>query len=188
MTLRKSPTCSQTDTLDTASLAAPKRRLGLLLACSEVWLLLAAITIGSGFRALIWKSGPYDRFGIDCGRVFAVVEWWGPGFELALASRASEPGWRFDSPAPFDKMVLWPHRLPFWGGTLLSLPLWIPLGLAALALWRAWAKPCRRIESRCPCGYELTGNISGRCPECGRHCETRFTTSSCVETTKSRSV
>lgn len=47
------------------------------------------------------------------------------------------------------------------------VPLWIPfvvIGACVLLLWRR----ARRTPPRCcqRCGYELTGNVSGRCPEC----------------------
>ena len=58
-----------------------------------------------------------------------------------------------------------------------SIPLWVVivssaglgLGLTAVPLLirslRAWR---RRAVGHCPtCGYDLTGNVSGRCPECG---------------------
>jgi hypothetical protein len=51
---------------------------------------------------------------------------------------------------------------------VLYLPLWVPLLIstsAAVLLWRS----SRRIpDDHCrKCGYDLTGNVSGRCPECG---------------------
>ena len=51
--------------------------------------------------------------------------------------------------------------------TYTQIPVWSPLALTALLtaflFWRA-----RRIPpGHCPCGYDLTGNVSGTCPECG---------------------
>jgi hypothetical protein len=49
------------------------------------------------------------------------------------------------------------------------IPLWILLALIALPTAGLWYIDRRR----CPpgfcrhCGYNLTGNVSGRCPECG---------------------
>ncbi len=38
----------------------------------------------------------------------------------------------------------------------------------ALLWWRDWRK---HPPGHCPrCGYDLTGNVSGVCPECGRPC------------------
>ena len=54
----------------------------------------------------------------------------------------------------------------------LRLPLWIPFlafGIPSYILWRRNRKPapghCRT------CGYDLTGNISGKCSECGKAIE-----------------
>jgi len=58
-----------------------------------------------------------------------------------------------------------------------SIPLWllfIPLGfLTVLLFYRDYGFPvhcCRH------CGYDLTGNISGRCPECGTEVANQKTT------------
>jgi len=62
--------------------------------------------------------------------------------------------------------VLWgPNAC--WRGWL---PLWLPLLLlAAGGLAAAWLARCRIPPGHCAgCGYNLTGNVSGRCPECGR--------------------
>ena len=54
-------------------------------------------------------------------------------------------------------------------GKIYIIPLWLPLfAFAAVAVW-AW----RYDRNRWPpghcqeCGYDLTGNVSGVCPECG---------------------
>ena len=54
----------------------------------------------------------------------------------------------------------------------LDVPLW-PLAfmLWGIALWycRAGARRTALQQSgHCACGYDLTGNVSGRCPECGK--------------------
>lgn len=146
------------------------RKRSALVFFGAVWLLVGATSLGSFSRALIWRSGPYDRFGVDCGRVFVVAEWWGPGFELAVAGVAREPGWRLDIPSPFHQDMLWPHRIPYWGGTLISCPMWIPLSLAAFLLWCGWTRSVRNVAGCRRCGYDLTGNVSGTCPECGTAC------------------
>lgn len=49
-----------------------------------------------------------------------------------------------------------------------ELPLWIPIAtflLVAALFWRLARR--RPPPGHCRCGYNLTGNTSGRCPECG---------------------
>jgi hypothetical protein len=64
---------------------------------------------------------------------------------------------------------------PFWNRShLVVFPLWLPTALAAMApavrLVRARRRRARRRRDGgfCTrCGYDLTGNLSGTCPECG---------------------
>ena len=54
-------------------------------------------------------------------------------------------------------------------GWYISLPLWMPFLLCAIPTVLLWWLDRRRIPSGyCQtCGYDLTGNVSGICPECG---------------------
>jgi hypothetical protein len=64
------------------------------------------------------------------------------------------------------------HRA--WG-TNISIPLWIPLlPIAALTAWLWRLDRRRRAPGACRCGYDLTGNTSGRCPECRVICSMRW--------------
>lgn len=59
---------------------------------------------------------------------------------------------------------------------VISIPLWILLALfttpPALVLWRARLRRLRIEAGRCPrCGYDLAGNVTGVCPECGERIE-----------------
>ncbi len=53
-----------------------------------------------------------------------------------------------------------------------GVPLWIPFVCVAALTAIFFVKDRRRIPpGHCPaCGYNLTGNVSGRCPECGAEC------------------
>lgn len=47
-------------------------------------------------------------------------------------------------------------------------PLWIATLLIGMPILAVWARGCRPPPGECAdCGYSLTGNSSGRCPECG---------------------
>lgn len=49
------------------------------------------------------------------------------------------------------------------------LPFWMPLGTFLAATVFAWWPWKQRRPGCCKrCGYDLTGNMSGICPECGR--------------------
>jgi len=52
----------------------------------------------------------------------------------------------------------------------LGAPLWIPVVLIALPTgFLFWSDHRRRMRVGCceKCGYDLTGNTTGRCSECG---------------------
>jgi hypothetical protein len=59
---------------------------------------------------------------------------------------------------------------PFPGAsyTRAVVPLWVPFLVAALGTAIVWRRRRDPASPRCfRCGYNLTGNVSGRCPECG---------------------
>lgn len=92
------------------------------------------------------------RGGLACGGLMAL---WIAGFV-----RLFGPVWRSMPPASLALLA---------GCTLAAS--WIVGLLCAWHSW--WAREARFLHMitflhRCPCGYSLIGNVSGRCPECGR--------------------
>ena len=80
------------------------------------------------------------------------------------------PAWDVLLFAPEDRGIRWSFHLdagkPDWRG-LLIIPLWIPLLAIALPTAWLWRRDRRHPPGHCPnCGYNLTGNESGVCPEC----------------------
>jgi hypothetical protein len=60
--------------------------------------------------------------------------------------------------------------IPLAGGQPLAfVPLWLPLVIVVIPTAWLWWRDLRRYpEGHCQkCGYDLTGNVSGICPECG---------------------
>jgi len=66
-------------------------------------------------------------------------------------------------------------RPPVTHHRLIVVPYWLPAALFAIppAVWlialrRRWRRRYRLAHGLClTCGYNLTGNVTGRCPECG---------------------
>ena len=64
-----------------------------------------------------------------------------------------------------------PGPLSSAGGHGFDIPLWLPFVVIAIPTFIAWRRDRKPPPGHCPCGYNLTGNVSGRCPECGAHIE-----------------
>ena len=86
-----------------------------------------------------------------------------PPAGLQISSGA--PGWDWWR---WETAFLEPSKDPRW---LLhsEFPLWLPFLLIALPTgFLLWSDHRKRIRGGCvECGYDLTGNTSGKCPECG---------------------
>lgn len=70
----------------------------------------------------------------------------------------------------------WFHRWPELTVDIRKLkvviPLWIPFVLLAVPTAILWYRDRRHPLGHCrKCGYNLTGNVSGVCPECGMETE-----------------
>lgn len=69
----------------------------------------------------------------------------------------------------WNRPIWWPHACGSRLAWDIAIPLWIPFIACAVPtglLW--WRDRRRRRPGFCErCGYDLTGNVSGRCPECG---------------------
>ncbi len=90
--------------------------------------------------------------------------------------RDAESGVHIDTAPPALKdpglLFLWPrakrtHALPA-KGTGVLLPLWTSFLMLAVPTAWLWYRDRRPPRGHCQhCGYNLTGNESGTCPECG---------------------
>jgi len=86
------------------------------------------------------------------------LDWSALGFEAVAAEEGSwKTAW-----AGTDRTADWSVTVPLWA---------VALAFAVRPAWcaAAWHRSARRRPGHCgKCGYDLTANVSGVCPECGR--------------------
>jgi hypothetical protein len=130
-----------------------------------------------------WFGGAAIPNNIENARIIAgdFRVWWVPAAMRDQA--AAEYAELTDKPAELPSILIhryghpptftWPPLIDSYtssGGTQrqLSIPLWIPFVLTAIPTAFLWwrDRPCKLGHCQ-NCGYDLTGNVSGRCPECG---------------------
>ncbi len=120
--------------------------VGLCVALVAAWIAELFWTVG--YRDGMWGIG-FQQGLIGCwtssialSREWVIVEAWG------------SPQW-------------WPQNLKISSGNYIYIPIWmflLPALFATLWLWRSDRRPKHGCMN---CGYNLTGNVSGVCPECG---------------------
>ncbi len=84
----------------------------------------------------------------------------------SVLARRWWPKWHYE-PHPFWTPSDGDSPLVSW--TEIAIPLWLPLAVLTTTALLPWYLDRRRIPpGHCRrCGYDLTGNVSGVCPECG---------------------
>ena len=127
--------------------------------------------LGSAWVVSQFMGGAYigatTTLGVSRGAVGMLVYTPDPGDYIGWIGyrlNAVDPRWW---PSYDDRTSPQTSTLPRLRTRRLFVPLWIPLlpaTIATVILWRRDRIPpghCRQ------CGYNLTGNVSGRCSECG---------------------
>lgn len=149
----------------------------------------------SAFLAILWGVATFTRMGVvwstsDPGfRVLGL--WWGElhyrhrmASDIPLWEQEERELYRVVCKPTILRVTDWrmlglslpdghysvDHPLQHGSVWSLKLPLWVPFlatALPTLLLYRVARR--RRLFGHCPsCKYDLTGNTSGTCPECGK--------------------
>ena len=148
-----------------------QRRLRRVLTWISTAIFLAALAVWllSGFRWFYMSDGRRVTAHASDG-ILTVDTYPTPGIRSTLI--ASGPKQFHVRPAPWlslRPLTLWTSTA--YGGTAtVALPLALPPAALLLPTCLFWFWPHARGTSpgHCrKCGYDLTGNVTGRCPECG---------------------
>ena len=163
-------------------------RKALLIVCGVLLVATATLAVSSYW----WAGAVYYTttelrawFSWDYGSVDAVydpvlandyldLDW--IGWNVRLLKRPTSTT-EDDAVRFFDGWVGWWRSVQFSfvrtpGGAYTKLPACVPVMVLALPTWFL-ARPLHRARHRprrglcLSCGYDLAGNMSGRCPECG---------------------
>lgn len=114
-----------------------------------------------GYRAQVFVNGGVFELWYDVDGCVCVFDgpYWRPHW---YAERSFEMRWAVPHTSDCAQSTMGSWRE-------VVIPLWAPLMLVGLpTLWMLWSRRRRRPPGHCvACGYDLTGNVSGRCPECG---------------------
>ena len=128
---------------------------------------------GTGLCALIviawvvstWRTVTYATIGrpryavnLDAGGLYCV--------RIPNPPRSLKPGWHM---YPRQGPMLWKPDWDWYRSLQgVRIPFWLPLLLLLVPLALLWRRGQQVPPGHChTCGYDLTGNVSGRCPECG---------------------
>jgi hypothetical protein len=140
------------------------RSLLLRAAIGASGLLVALWGLSLKVTACFWPGDPIGiEFGITGGCFGALWNYphQGPGVWFEQMNSSC---YGFELPSAFELPS------PSGGSNLHSLrvPIWLPLMVSTSAAVFLWRSGRRTPGGHCEkCGYDLTGNVSGRCPECG---------------------
>ncbi len=165
-----------------------KRRLGmagLVVAMFLIGVIVASIRFSAVLTCpppLLGRQAP--RVTIESEKFFKrslplVLEFsWGV-LNIQIPSRVWHLVWSSDLPWFFEieqqnvpgiRHNVWPEfwRVnKFFDPFFLRIPFWIPTLIIAIPSFLLWRQNRELGDGYCECGYDLTGNVSGVCPECG---------------------
>ncbi len=138
-------------------------------------LALSLLIVLAWAASMLWWVGHYRD--VNAWRVGAELVKGHLTLECSGPEQPQEPFWGSFPLSPYSdryRMFWRPYANRYLLGTStvvrsLVLPLYIPFLIFAIPTGYLWWRDRRRIPpGHCQkCGYNLTGNVSGVCPECG---------------------
>ena len=148
-----------------------------------IWMLstqFSWLVLGKSWRLHLWsglvtvESGPGMQREISTYKphpVFSRLTRQKTAYQV-LGPAVPGPGWSFMRQRGGLGLKWYEYRAVRSWKTTLVIPLWIPFvaPLAIATLTHFVGRPRRRRGHCANCGYNLHGNTSGRCPECGTEC------------------
>jgi len=103
---------------------------------------------------LVWVTMPH---GVPPEAEYPRTRQWLPGIDEGMSFDVTLPG-----PETMTVSVRYITRSTF-------LPLWVPALTFVIPTVLLWYRDRRPPKGHCQnCGYNLTGNVTGVCPECGQ--------------------
>jgi len=126
---------------------------------------VVCVVLVAAWRLSIGCLIRYDRQNVEFMMYSGCVQFTTPN---PLPNR----GWTFHR-KPFNELLLWGEVVKVTAGSRVfrsaRIPLWMPFGLIALPTAYLFYRDRRYPPGHCrKCGYDLTGNVTGVCSECGR--------------------
>ena len=143
------------------------------------------LSIASMFTPVIWDSrSPSQWFCICVNKSRLTITQFLANDPVLLHDLAESRKWQLRYNRPSEFHMMWRRKtyvgspsylVKYFDQTRISVPLLVPclvFSLYPIIVLPKWAQRLRRIRrGKCglcvKCGYDLQGNVSGVCPECG---------------------
>ena len=124
--------------------------------------LIVAVTVVSFWRSFNVTTVAGRLVTVNFGSVYVFAGSIAPG-----------AGWSVWSTGPASQdFHLWAAKWRITGVTVRAFPTWMFLLVALIPTVLAWRRMRRPLPGHCrKCGYDLTGNVTGKCSECGAETE-----------------
>ena len=123
--------------------------------------------ISTALCAIIWPISCRRNVSVHWGSVVAGIDR-GAGY-LAIFPKTDQRLRMVVHRTPSGMLGWFPSYRSFSGSfSAIRVPIWVFLSISVAAITIAWRRPRAFRPPRCvECSYNLTGNVSGVCPECG---------------------